>query len=206
MKDLPTYPGPKSAALRPIDAGGWQEAVLGGDDIRLDRLGNRFGLAVTMPPMKWDTIDGVSAARVWASRLTQGIEEGVRMEVPQPDFDLSSFDDGTARPTGAVAAQASEFAGSWLGAGRTYYEGQLVTVVRTSTGKRYLHQLREGFVVDGGGLATVKLWPRLRTPLDNTDRLNFATPTIDGRLVDPQPFDMTEIRTIGVAFDVQEVA
>lgn len=199
---LPTYPGPKAASLLASDAGGWQMATLGGADIRLDRLGDRFGLAVVMPPMKWHTIDGVSAARVWSSRLNRGIAEEVIMEVPQPDFVTSAF--AVEATLSAAAAQSVTVAMVGLGAAIVHPEGMMVTIKQTATGRHFLHQLRSTATSDGGGGGSFSLWPRTRIAIVNGDKILVRTPVIEGKVVSPVPADMEQIRTVGIAFDIME--
>lgn len=202
---LPTWPGPKSASLRPVDAGTWQKPILGGDDVRLDRLGDRFALAVSLPPMKWHTIDGVSAARVWAARLARGVSEGVTMEVPQPDFDTSGF--VFDAQCGASAAQSIVVPiASGLGQNNVFPEGMMVTLRKGATGKNYLHQLRAQAVSNAAGAANFSLWPRTRVAFGPGDTILLQTPVMDGRILDPAPIDMEEARTIGIAFEMQETA
>ena len=74
--DLPLTPGPRSAEPYFIDAGGWQRPITVGDPTRIDLLGDRFGLAVQMPPME------ETEALVWVRRLNKGRAEGVTMEFP----------------------------------------------------------------------------------------------------------------------------
>jgi hypothetical protein len=199
---LPTYPGPRSAALRPVDAGSWQLATVGGVDVRLDRLGDRFALAVYLPPMKWDTIDGVSAARVWAVRLARGLSEGVIMEVPQPDFDTSGFQFDGGILTTAAQSTIVEIAEGM--AGKVYREGMMVTLKKAATGVHYLHQVRADAIA-AGGVVALSLWPRTRTAFGGADVALVRTPVIEGRIVEPSASEMEEIRTVGLSFEVQEI-
>jgi hypothetical protein len=99
MIDLPNTPEPRSAEPYAIDAGGWQiPAVSGGVATRIDRLGDKHGLRVTMPPMH--LLDGATQrhAMVWIQRLKRGMAEGVRMKFPQPGLTLP--------PNGIVRAAA----------------------------------------------------------------------------------------------------
>lgn len=201
---LPTWPGPKSASLRPVDAGSWQQATLGGDDVRLDRLGDRFALAVNLPPMKWHTIDGVSAARIWAIRLARGMSEGVLMEVPQPDFDTAGFPPTVRVHTDTAAAQAIQVPVFDVPLGVVLPEGIMVTIRKNATGRHYLHQLR-ATAIGTGDKTMLSLWPRTRVGVAWGDDVLIGAPVIEGRIVDPTPYEMDEIRTVGLAFEVQEI-
>lgn len=200
---LPTYPGPKSAEAVLVDAGGWQEPILGGEEIRLDRLGDKFQLSVTMPPMKFHKADGVSAARVWSARLNRGISEGVIMEFPQPDFDLAIYPT-EALVAAPVAAQSILVSAVGLGVSYPYFEGQFVTIRQQATGRNFLHQLRSSMTATAGGTGNLSLFPRVRIPLVEGDRILVAAPVIEGRLVEPSALSMEEIRTVGVSFTIKE--
>src|SRR3546814_19867647 len=50
---LPTKPAARVSEPYFLDMGGWQQGR-GGDAVRLDQLGNRHGVVVRLPPMKFD--------------------------------------------------------------------------------------------------------------------------------------------------------
>ena len=200
--DLPTFPGPQSAEPVFLDAGGVQHSLAGGEDMRIDRLGDRFGLSVTMPPMRWSTYQGVAAARIWSVRLLQGLSQGVVFPFPQPNFTPPGNPSTVA--VAAVSA-ASQVSVQNNGPAVTLLEGQFVSHIRAATGRRYLYQVRADTVLPANGAAIVPLWPRIRGPMAVGDVLDFKTPRIEGLVTgDKSSWSLEATRLVGVQFMVQE--
>src|SRR3546814_21050696 len=65
--------------------GGWQQGR-GGDAVRLDQLGDRHGVVVRLPPMKFDDPVTARHGRLWISSLKRGMSEGARVRFIQPDY------------------------------------------------------------------------------------------------------------------------
>lgn len=204
---LPTFPAPQSAEPYFMDAGGVQKSMAGGEDMRLDRLGDRFGLSVTLIPMRWNdmsTAEQTRAARVWVVRLVQGISQGAVMPWPQPGF----VPPGNVTIVGAPAVSgASQVQANQAGPAVTLLEGQFVTHIRKATGRRYLYQVRADTVLPANGAAVVPLWPRVRGPMAIGDELNFAKPTIEGLVRgDQQSWSLAVTRLAGIGFRIEERA
>src|SRR3546814_6750685 len=68
---LPTTPGIRSAAPSLISYGGLLSPSLGGAVQRLNRLGDRHALKVSLPPMRSEP-DG----RIYASKLRRALQQG----------------------------------------------------------------------------------------------------------------------------------
>jgi hypothetical protein len=203
MIDLPSTPEPQSAVPYFLDQGGWQTPANGGGNaIRLDRLGDRHGITVRMPPMKLNDPAGLAHARVWIQRLKRGMSEGVRMKFPQPDFviPLSTLITGTA----AAQATLVPFTG---GSAVTIPEGIFCTLWDTATAQGYLHSVHTQLVVGGGGTGTLSLHPRLRRAFAAPDEIRFNPPTIEGRLIgEERNWNLEMSRTVGLEFQIEEIA
>lgn len=198
---MPTWPEPQTAEPFAIDAGGWQEGALEASAVRVDRLGDKHGLRVRMPPMKFDDPAGLAHGRIWIQRLKRGLSEGVRMKFPQPDF--STPPSGTVRT--ATVAQATLLPVT-LGAGLTYREGTFCSIVHAPTGRRYLHSLNSDAVMNGAGQGQLSLWPRLRIPTVVGWDVLFAPPEIEGKLSGrEQNWTLDMARTVGLEFEIREV-
>lgn len=202
MIDLPTWPEPQSAVPYFLDQGGWQTPENGGGNaIRLDRLGDRHGLTVRMPPMKFNDAAGLAHARVWIQRLKRGMSEGVRMKFPQPDYVPPL---GTIT-TGVAAAQAVlvPFTGA---PAVTIPEGIFCTLWDVETGQGYLHSVSTELVVGGGGAGTLSVHPRLRRSF-SADQIRFGPPSIEGRLIgNQQDWTLEMSRTVGLEFQIEEIS
>lgn len=205
---LPTYPAPQSAEPYFLDAGGVQRSIAGGEDMRLDRLGDRWGLSVTLIPMRWhdlSTAEQTRAARVWVSRLTQGLSQGAIMNWPQPGFKPGG---GTLEVSGAgVGSGASQVSVNHGGAAELIPEGQFFTHIRAATGRRYLYQVRADTILGANTATVVPLWPRIRGPMSPLDVLEFSKPTIEGLVQgDKVGWSLAVSRLSGISFTLQERA
>ncbi len=200
---LPSNPEPQSAEPYFVDMGGWQSPEFGGGDaVRVDRMGDRFGLAVSMPPMFFDDPARGIHAREWISRLNRGSSLGVRLKFPQPNF-VAPFLDCAV---GVAAAQASSLPVTGAMAGAVVREGTFATLVQLATGRRFLHQVSADVVIDGGGAAALPVWPRLRIATVAGDRLNLNPVSIDGMLAgNRRSWSLEMTRTVGLQFEIVEV-
>lgn len=196
MITLPTDPAPVGASPSLIDFGGFLEPGLGGEVQRLDRMGNRFAISVSMPPMQIET------GRVFISRLIRGKTEGVRMEYPLCDFNPGA--PGTPRVNGAGQAGRLLVCDGFM-PGYQVKEGQPFTVV--TDGRYYLYFSDAAVTANGSGQLTLQFSPMLRAgPADN-DLLLFTQPLIEGFIHGEEwRWSMDLNRMVGIEFDVRERA
>lgn len=199
---LPTWPEPQSAEPFFLDGGGWQEPAIGeGDAVRINRLGNKHGLRVRMPPMKFNDPKGLAHGRVWIQRIKRGMSEGARMKFPQPDY--ATLPNGTVRT--ATVAQAT-LVPVTLAADTTYPEGVYCSLVHAPTGRRYLHSLNSDAVMNGAGQGTLSLFPIVRIPLTVGWSVLFDPPEIEGMIVgNEKAWTLEMARTVGLEFEIREV-
>lgn len=172
--EMPDWVVPSSADVFLRDFGTVLTPFLGGPEQRINRLGTRFGLRITLPPMP--TRD---KALVVQSRLLRAREDRLRMEFPQPDFDT-----GTPGAPLIAAAVTSGVALPLKGMtpGYTVKEGQYLSVVHA--GRRYVYIFAADGTVASGGTLTAAIWPLLRVPLSINDVVEIAAPRLEG-LVSP---------------------
>ncbi|UZW54972.1 hypothetical protein NUH86_16075 [Sphingobium sp. JS3065] len=156
---MPDWVVPSAAEIFLRDFGTVLTPFLGGPEQRINRLGTRFGMRITLPPMP--TRD---RALVVQSRLLRAREDRLLMEVPQPDLEVGSI--GTPLVAAAVASgTAVPLKGMTPGA--QVKEGQFLTFVHA--GRRYDHIFAADGTVGAGGTLSAAIWPLLRTPLSNND-------------------------------------
>lgn len=172
--ELPSWAVPNSAVPYLRDFGTVLIPFLGGPEQRINRLGTRFGLRVTLPPMPTRDL-----ALVIQSRLLRAREDRLRMAWMQPDFD-------TGVP-GAPLISAAVTAGTsiplkGMAAGYTVKEGQMLSIVRGA--RRYMHMFAADGTVGAGGLLQASIWPMIRASLITNDVVEIARPMIEG-LVSP---------------------
>lgn len=192
---LPTSPAPNGAQPLLRDWGGVLTPFLGGPEIAIERLGKRFGIRVTMPPMRGEV------ARQFVSRLLRGKKEGVLLEWPLLDFDPGSPGSPTIY---TPAAGGSAIAMQGLSPGYAIKEGQFFSVIHS--GRRYMHMSTGNVTANGSGTAAVSIFPQLRTAVSISDTIEMDPPMIQG-LVSPGDefgWDMALEHTVGLSFSVME--
>ena len=172
--DLPAWAIPNSAEPYLRDFGGILTPFLGGPEQRINRLGTRFGIRLTLPPMR--TRDD---ALIVQSRLLRGREDRLRAEWPQPDFDTGS--------PGASAVSAGVTSGTSvplknMTPGYTVREGQMLSIRRGA--RRYMHMFAADGTVAAGGTLQAAIWPMIRASLLSNDVVDIAAPMVEG-LVSP---------------------
>lgn len=147
---------------------------LGGPEQRINRLGTRFALRVTLPPM--DTKD---EALVIQSRLLRSREDRLQMAWPQPGFD-TGYSGAPVVAAGVTSGTTLPLAG--LIPGYVVREGQFFSIIHA--GRRYVHMFSADATVNSDGTVNAAIWPMLRTPLSVGDVVEIAVPRIEG-LVSP---------------------
>lgn len=195
MIDLPGYPSPAGAQLGLLDFGAFLTPGLGGPIQRVDRMGGRFRISVSMPPMP-----SAKLGRQWVSKLLQGKSQGARMPFP-----LLSFNPGLP---GSVLVNGASQAGSSLivdGATPNYVfrDGQPFSIV--NSGKHHLHFVTAEIIANGSGQATLSITPMLRkSPADNAV-CHFAQPMIEGFIMGEElPWSLSIEHLIGLEFQIVE--
>lgn len=191
---LPTDPAPAGAVPLLVDFGGELTPFLGGEVRRLNRIGTRMGLRVTMPPIRGDV------ARQFQVRLMRGKQEGAVIEWPLLDLDPGS----PPAPAIASASNGTALALKGLGAGYTFVEGQPVSVV--SGGRRYFHLTTGAATASGGGTVSLGVFPPTRVTYAVDDVVEVALPKIEGRVSpgDELSWEYAVTHTMGFAFSIVE--
>lgn len=172
--DMPEGVHPTDANVLLRDFGTVLTPFLGGPDQRINRLGTRFALRVTLPPL--DTKD---EALIVQSRLLRAREDRLRMDWPQPGFDTGY---SGAPIVAAAVASGTTLPLAGLIPGYVIREGQFLSIIHAC--RRYVHMFAVNRAVAGDGSVTATIWPMLRTPLSIADIVEIAVPKIEG-LVSP---------------------
>lgn len=173
---LPTTPGIRSAVPSLISYGGLLSPSLGGAVQRLNRLGDRHALKITLPPMRSEP-DG----RIYASKLRRALQEGAIFSWPQDQFTVGTV--GTPLVNGAgqtgTTLVLDGFAASYA-----VREGQFFSILHG--GRHYLHSAAAATGANGTGQISLPIFPMLRiSPADNAV-CEFAAPKIEGWLTGGQ--------------------
>jgi hypothetical protein len=196
--ELPAWAVPNGAEPFLIDFGGITEPALGSEEQRIDRMGNRFGIAVTFPPFETR-----QQGRIIVSRLIRAKTEGLRIEYPLLDFDPGV--------PGAIAVDGGGQAGrSLIVRGATphyaFREGQPFSIERAD-GRHYLQFLDAEIVADAAGEAALPISPMLRDEFLDGAACHFAKPMIEGFVRgDEWRWKLSVERLVSVEFELREVA
>lgn len=172
--ELPDWAVPNNVVPYLRDFGGVLTPFLGGPEQRINRLGTRFGVRVTLPPMR--TRD---QALIIQSRLIQAKSDRLRMEWYQPDFDTGA--PGAAKVS-AVVTSGTTLPLKDMTAGYVVKEGQFLSIIHA--GRRYMHMFTADATVGVDNAVIPAVWPMLRTNLSINDVVELAPPRIEG-LVSP---------------------
>lgn len=194
MIDLPLSPSPASATPALLFFGAQLTPSLGGPVQQVERMGSRFRLSVTMPPMRG------AMARQWVARLVRGKSAGVRMPFPLLDFKPGV--PGQFLVNGA--GQAGK--GLAIDGGRANYvfrEGQFFSIL--TGGRHYVHMITAETIASGAGSATIPIEPMLRvSPADNAE-LHVGRPMIEGFIAGEEwAWEMSLAHFQQLSFDIAE--
>lgn len=179
-----------------VDYGALLTPSLGGPVQRVERLGNRFRLSVSLPPMKADRL-----GRQWVSALVRGKQEGARVELP-----LGGFKPGApGSPTVDGAGQSGRSL-AIAGAAPNYAvrDGQWLNHV-ASDGQHYVYMNVGETILDATGAGELTIEPMLRVEPEDGDEVKLAGVLIEGFIAgDEQMWSLALGNFIGIGFDLVE--
>jgi hypothetical protein len=162
----------RTAGPQLIDFGGELVPGIGAAVQRINRLGNRFGIAVEMPPVPEEP-----EGRILAGLLRLAKTQGALFPFPQPGLEIGV--PGSPVVNGTVAGGTS-LPVRGLTALYTVRFGQFFSIIHG--GRRYLHSAAAETTANGSGNAVIVLDPTLRTDLADGDVVEMAEPKIEGLL------------------------
>lgn len=195
MIDLPIYPQPSAMTPSEIDFGTILSPPTGGEDQRLNRLGNKHRFQISMPPMP-----SAKLGRQWLIDLKRAKKEGARMPFP-----LLGFEPGAS---GAVVVNGSTAAGSTLlvrGAWSNYVFRNGAPFSIEVGGRHYLHFVAGEVIASDTGTATLTIDPPLRKQPSDADVCHFGTPMIEGFIEgDEFSWQMSVDHFLGFDFSIRE--
>lgn len=197
MIELPNWAVPNGASGTLIDYGGFLTPALGGEVQRIDRPGNRFRWAFTLPP-----VQAKDRGRILVSRLIRAKTEGIRIEIPLLGFKPGA--PGAPRVNGAGQAGRSLIVDGFT-PNYAAKEGQWFNHVKE--GRSYLYNMDGQTVADGSGVGTINFSPMLRAEPADNDVLEFAQPVVEGFVMgDEWSWEMSLDLHIEIQFEVVERA
>ncbi|MGC4252429.1 MAG: hypothetical protein QM605_13465 [Sphingobium sp.] len=200
MIDLPAWPGPQSAVPRVLDFGGFLEPSSGAEVQRFNRLGNRYAIAVTMPPLR-NRRDG----RIWVNRLIKGQKEGARMEWPLQDFDpgTPNLANGTTIQVDGAGQSGQLLAIRNVAPRYAFLEGQPLSL--EIDGQMFFDFVGETAIAGDDGKVTITLTQLLRKEPPDGAVLHVAKPMVEGFIMGDQvAWELALERTVGLSFEIHE--
>ena len=149
---------------RLVDFGGPLRPPLGGPVQTLHRLGTRFALDFTLPPMRAEPDGRTFAAALMAAKLSGAY--------------LAFGQDGPVVDGAAQSGTTLNLRG--FAAGYVVRAGQFFSIVHNS--RRYLHFASAATTANGTGHMALPILPMLRFLTTDADVCEFAAPIIEGSL------------------------
>ncbi|CAM3282655.1 MULTISPECIES: hypothetical protein [Sphingomonas] len=192
---LPLSPSPSSSTPSYLDYGGTLRPIFGGAMQKLTRLGDRFAIEVTLPPLPY-----AETGMLWIARLIRAQRDGAIFPWPQPDFDTGAPGSPVVNGSGQ-SGSAINLRG--LANGYTVKEGQFFSIIHG--GRRYLEQAAATATVANGQLS-LPITPMLRISPQNGAVVEIAKPMIEGLLDgDARSWSVDLARTVGLTFTITEM-
>jgi hypothetical protein len=194
---LPSTPSTMEVTPKLVDFGSILTPPLGGEQQRLNRLGNRWALTVRLPPMPVEPL-----GREWVAKLVEGLSDTVVYPFPQIDFAVGT--------PGATLVNGANQTGLTINldgfvANYAIRLGQFFSII--INGRRFLYQSRATIAASAGGAVALPIQPMIRKmPADNAV-CEFAPPMIEGFLQDDgREWTVDVARTTGLEFTIFERA
>ncbi|MBP8234453.1 MAG: hypothetical protein KAY22_19340 [Rhizorhabdus sp.] len=191
---IPSSPGPGAVNPAYLDWGGVLRSPLGGADQKLNRLGDRFAIDVTMNTMASD-----DEAAAWVAALIKGKKEGAIFPWPQT-IDVDGTGDGAVDGAGQAGTTLNI---RGVTTGRKFKAGQMVSVVHG--GRRYLHMLMAAGTASSAGKIALSIEPMMRVSYADGAVVEIDTPKIEGFTDgNSQGWSVDVARNVGLQFRITE--
>lgn len=180
-----------------MDWAALQEPALGGVTQRIARLGSRYAIDFTSPPLRIEP-----EGRRWIALLQQAQRSGARLAFPQVEFVV-----GTPGSPTVDGAHTGGTTLSIAGATPNYAIKQGQALNLTVAGRAYLYFAAATAVLDDAGAGDVMLTTPMRTHLAGGEAVELAKPVIEGWLDGTmREWPLAESRTVSLSFTVTERA
>lgn len=191
---LPTSPAPASLSMGLVSNAIDLKPTMGGPTQRIARLGSRWQVQVSLPPMSY------GSAMAWIAALTQGPTSLMRLS-------LGGLDQGSTN-AGSIVVNGAGQAGTSLAvsggtASYSYRAGQFISLFDASADRYYLHQLREAYTLNGSGAGVLPIYPALRSAPVTASAITQNPPIIEGWL-NGDGFSVDAARITGLTFSIME--
>ena len=194
---LPALPDLAQVSARLVDFQSVLTPILGGPVQTIQRLGARFAVDVTLPPLEPE-----DAATFLAARL-KARAENETLTLAWPQAEPWSVIGGSPVVNGAGQAGA-RLNVSGLTPGQTIPAGRFFSFA--AGGRNCLHVTTQAVTASGIGQVQLHVAPLLRASPANGAALNFSAPVVEGLLTGAVEWSLERLRWTSTAFTLSENA
>jgi hypothetical protein len=190
----------KSFALRPRLFSGEQEGALGGPDLPIPRLGDRFAVDVATTQFRND-----AEGRRMAAALFEASNSSAIMRIVQPN--RSGRSPGYAAVVDGTDQGGMTLSLRCLQPGAALARGNFFSIVHL--GQRYVHMIAcpGQMLVPANGRVALPIWPMLRFLTIDGEASEFDAPMIEGKLLGfDKGASFVRAKTEPLSFSIQERA
>lgn len=163
-----------SFGLVPRLFSGNQEGALGGADLPIPRMGDRWSAEVRTAQLKQD-----APGRELIAALTMATTLDARMPLTQPH--VAALPAGSAPVVDSSNASGTTLAVRGIPTGTLLERGRYLSILHL--GVHHVHMVSQPVTVGASGKAAIPVWPMLRFLTIDGERVYLDEPIIEGRLV-----------------------
>lgn len=194
---LPNLPDLVQVSARLVDFQSVLTPILGGPVQTIQRLGARFAVDVTLPPL-----EPADAAKFLAARMKARAENDT-LTLAWPQAEIWSVIGGSPVVNGAGQAGA-RLNISGLTANQVVPAGRFFSF--QAGGRHYLHMTTLQVTANGAGQVQLHVAPLLRVSPPAGAALNFSAPIVEGLLTGTLEWSLERLRWTSTAFTLSENA
>lgn len=194
---LPNLPDLVQVSARLVDFQSVLTPILGGPVQTIQRLGARFAVDVTLPPL-----EPADAAKFLAARMKARAENDT-LTLAWPQAEIWSVIGGSPVVNGAGQAGA-RLNISGLTANQVIPAGRFFSF--QAGGRHYLHMTTLQVTANGAGQVQLHVAPLLRVSPPAGAPLNFSAPIVEGLLTGTLEWSLERLRWTSTAFTLSENA
>jgi hypothetical protein len=194
---LPNLPDLVQVSARLVDFQSVLTPILGGPVQTIQRLGARFAVDVTLPPL-----EPADAGKFLAARMKARAENDT-LTLAWPQAEIWSVIGGSPVVNGAGQSGA-RLNISGLTANQVIPAGRFFSFV--AGGRSYLHMTTLQVTANGAGQVQLHVAPLLRVSPPAGAALNFSAPIVEGLLTGTLEWSLERLRWTSTAFTLSENA
>jgi hypothetical protein len=194
---LPNLPDLVQVSARLVDFQSVLTPILGGPVQTIQRLGARFAVDVTLPPL-----EPADAGKFLAARMKARAENDT-LTLAWPQAEIWSVIGGSPVVNGAGQAGA-RLNISGLTANQVVPAGRFFSF--QAGGRHYLHMTTLQVTANGAGQVQLHVAPLLRVSPPAGAPLNFSAPIVEGLLTGTLEWSLERLRWTSTAFTLSENA